>query len=103
MLNNRVLTDETNISVISFIVLYLFIFLGSTVVVIFSGIDPITYASAVAASLGNVGPGLGSVGPLFNYGHLPEFIKLFLGLIMILGRLEIFTIYVLFTRSFWKL
>ena len=65
------------------------------------GLDPLSAASAVASSLGNIGPGLGSVGPLFNYAHIPETGKLIFSLLMIIGRLEIYTIFILFTRSFW--
>jgi len=102
-LNNKPLSENTNISVISFVILYLFIFLIGTVIIVIMGLDPVTAASAVATSLGNTGPGLGSVGPMFNYAHLPDFSKLIFGLLMIIGRLEIYTIFILITRSFWKL
>jgi trk system potassium uptake protein TrkH len=102
-INNKPLSENTIISIISFVVLYLFIFLVGTVIVTATGLDPVTAASAVASSLGNIGPGLGSVGPVFNYSHLPEISKLIFSLLMIIGRLEIYTIFLLFTRSFWKL
>lgn len=102
-LNGNVLSWNTNISILSFVILYLFIFLAGTIIVIIAGTDPLTSASAVASSLGNIGPGLGSIGPLSNYAHLPEFSKVFLSLLMIIGRLEIMTVLVIFTRSFWKL
>jgi trk system potassium uptake protein TrkH len=102
-LNNKPLSDSTNISTISFVVLYLFIFLAGTVVIIIIGTDPITAASAVASSLGNVGPGLGTIGPMFNYSHMPEVSKLIFCFLMIIGRLEIYTIFLLSTRSFWKI
>jgi len=102
-MNKRVLSEKANLSVISFIILFLFIFLLSSVILVVTGIDPLTAASAAAASLGNVGPGLGTIGPMFNYFHLPEFSKFFLSLLMIVGRLEILTVFALFTRSFWKL
>lgn len=101
-LNNNVLAWNTNISIISFVIFYLFIFVISTIIITIAGTDPATSASAVASSLGNIGPGLGSIGPMYNYFHLPEFSKLLLSLLMILGRLEIFTIFILLTRSFWK-
>lgn len=102
-LGNKALSETNNISIISFVVLYLFIFLVATVVVVIIGIDPVTAASAVATSLGNTGPGLGSVGPMNNYAHMPEIGKLIFSLLMIIGRLEIYTIFLLFTRSFWRL
>jgi trk system potassium uptake protein TrkH len=102
-LNHKPLAERTNISTISFVVLYLFIFLVSTLIIVIIGTDTVTAASAVAASLGNVGPGLGSVGPVFNYSHMPAASKIILSFLMIIGRLEIYTFFILFTRSFWRL
>jgi trk system potassium uptake protein TrkH len=102
-LNNKPLSDNTNISAISFVILYLFIFLIGTVIIMIIGTDPVTAASAVGSSLGNAGPGLGSIGPMSNYSHFPDISKLIFGLLMIIGRLEIYTIFILFTKSFWKL
>ena len=90
-------------SIISFFLFFIFIFLIGTLILVLTGIDPVTSASAVAASIGNVGPGLGTVGPMSNYAHFSDFIKVVLSLIMIVGRLEIYTVFILFTRSFWKL
>jgi trk system potassium uptake protein len=101
-LNRNVLSWNTNVSIISFVLLYLFIFIIGTIILTILGTDPLTSASAAAAALGNIGPAFGSLGPMHNYSHLPELSKLILSLLMILGRLEIFTIFVLFTRSFWK-
>jgi trk system potassium uptake protein TrkH len=61
-----------------------------------------TALSSVATTLGNVGPGLGSVGPMDNFYHLPAFGKWFLSFLMLIGRLELFTVLVLFTPVFWK-
>jgi trk system potassium uptake protein TrkH len=102
-LNNKPLSEKTNISAISFIILYLLIFLIGTVIIVIIGTDPVTAASAVATSLGNAGPGLGSIGPMANYAHMPGINKLILSFLMIIGRLEIYTIFVIFTKSFWKL
>ncbi|HOF21612.1 MAG TPA: potassium transporter TrkG, partial [Bacteroidales bacterium] len=65
--------------------------------------DTVTSAGAVASTLGNVGPGLGAVGPMFNYNHLPEADKLLFSLLMIIGRLEINTLFIIFTGSFRKM
>jgi trk system potassium uptake protein TrkH len=102
-LNNKPISEETNISTISFVLLYLFIFLVSTVVIVIIGTDPVTAASAVATSLGNSGPGLGSIGPMSNYSQFPDISKLIFSFLMIIGRLEIYTIFILFTKSFWKI
>ena len=102
-LNGKVLAWNANVSILSFVIIYLFIFIVSTIIITIAGTDPVTSASAVASSLGNIGPGLGSIGPLNNYSHMPEFTKIFLSLLMIIGRLEIITVFVIFTRAFWKL
>ncbi|NSW95156.1 MAG: TrkH family potassium uptake protein [Bacteroidales bacterium] len=101
--NDKSVPDNVNISTISYIILYLVIFLTGTIVLIATGTDPVTGASAVASSLGNVGPGLGGVGPMFNYSGFSVFIKLFLSVLMIIGRLEIFSVFILFAKSFWKI
>ena len=100
--NDKPVPDNVNISTVSYIVLYLGIFLFGTILIVATGTDPVTGASAVAASLGNVGPGLGGVGPMFNYSDFSVFIKLFLSLLMIIGRLEVFTVFILFAKSFWR-
>jgi trk system potassium uptake protein TrkH len=102
-LNGKPVSDKANISVISFVILYLFIFLAGTFVITMTGLDPVTSASGVAATLGNVGPALGSLGPVCNYAHLPDFTKFIFILLMIVGRLEIIAVFALFTKSFWKL
>jgi trk system potassium uptake protein len=100
--NGKTIAEKINISILSFVVLYLFIFVAGTLIVVATGPDVVTAASAVAASLGNIGPGLGTVGPMSTYAHLPEITKLILSLLMILGRLEIISVFALFTRTFWK-
>jgi len=66
------------------------------------GLDHVTALSSVAATLGNVGPGLGLVGPVENYAFLPATGKIVLTVCMLAGRLELFTILVLFSPAFWK-
>jgi trk system potassium uptake protein TrkH len=56
----------------------------------------------VIASLGNIGPGIGMVGPVENYAAIPLAGKWVLAFLMLLGRLELFTVLILFTRAFWK-
>lgn len=101
-LNDRILDWNLNISIMSFIVIYLFIFLISSVVISLNGTDLLTSVSAVASAMGNIGPGFGSIGPAFNYSHMPEFSKIFLSFLMILGRLELYAVLLLFTPEFWK-
>jgi trk system potassium uptake protein TrkH len=87
---------------LAFFIIYLVIFATSTV--IFTLIEPSmeTAMGAVATSLGNIGPGLGSVGPAENFAHIKPVGKWFLSFLMLLGRLELFTVLVLFSPTFWK-
>lgn len=102
-INHKPLSDNANISILSFITLYIFLFLTGTILLSVLKIDLITAGSAVASSLGNIGPGLGAVGPMFHYGDLPSVVKMILGFLMIIGRLEIITVFVLFSKSFWRI
>ncbi|WP_340114517.1 TrkH family potassium uptake protein [Maribellus mangrovi] len=89
-------------NILAFFMLYMVIFFVSTI--IFTLIEPDMESSmgAVATSLGNIGPGLGSVGPAENFYHIKPIGKWFLSFLMLLGRLELFTVLVLFSPSFWK-
>ncbi|MBN2861924.1 MAG: TrkH family potassium uptake protein [Bacteroidales bacterium] len=102
-LNGKSLDERANSSIISFIILYIFLFMAGTMILIVCGSDTVTSAGSVAACLAGIGPGLGSVGPMSNYSGLPEISKMVLSLIMIIGRLEIVTVFVLFSKSFWRL
>lgn len=86
----------------AFFLLYIFLLLGTTLVVSAGGYDILTSLSASLACVGNIGPGFGRVGPAFNYAFLPDAIKLWLSFAMLAGRLEIYTIFILFTRAFWR-
>lgn len=68
----------------------------------FSEPDLFTSMSAVAATLGNVGPGFGSVGPTMNFTSQTQFAKWVYSFLMLCGRLELYTVLVLFTRAFWR-
>jgi trk system potassium uptake protein len=102
-LNGKTLPENTNTSILSFVVLYLFIFILGTIIVVITGVDPVTSAGSVATCMAGIGPGLGTVGPMSNFAHLPEASKLVLSVLMIIGRLEIITVFTIFTRTFWKL
>lgn len=103
LLNEKSVDEKTNITIISFVILYLFLVIIGTVILLITGIDLTTSASAVATCMAGIGPGLGSVGPMSNYAGLPGISKVVLSILMITGRLEIITVFTLFTRSFWKL
>jgi trk system potassium uptake protein TrkH len=101
-LNGRSLAKSFINSNLSFIVLYILVFLVGTFVLITMGLDGATASSSVATCMAGIGPGIGSVGPASNFAHLPDAAKVLLPFIMVLGRLEIYPILVLFTKSFWK-
>ncbi len=101
-LNNKAVSQEITSNVLGFIMIYLTIYVTSTIVMGLIGVDFETALGSVAASLGNIGPGLGSVGPAHNFAHLPAVGKWFLSFLMLLGRLELFTVLILITPYFWK-
>ena len=95
--------DKFVSSIISFIYMYLVIFILITALLSLTGLDFVTAVSGAATSISNVGPGLGSIiGPSGNFSSLPDISKWILTFGMILGRLEIFAILVLFLPSFWR-
>ena len=87
---------------IGFLLFYLAIFLVVSVILAGFGMDIFSALAASASALGNIGPAFGSVGPYDNYAHLHAGAKWVLSFTMLLGRLEIFTVMVLFSRTFWK-
>ena len=88
--------------VLAFGGMYTATFVGGTLVMAAMGLDFTTSYSSVVATLSNIGPGLGSVGPTANFAHIPLLGKWFLSLLMILGRLEILTVLAIFTPMFWS-
>jgi len=67
-----------------------------------SGQDLLTSFTAALATLGNIGPGFGAVGPADNFASLPDYVKWFLSFAMLVGRLELYTVLVLFLPAFWR-
>ena len=102
-LNGQIVPGRIITHIFNFLLLYLIIFVLGSVVLSILGLDFITAIGAMATSLGNVGPGIGGVGPVDNFAWLSPEIKVFLSFVMIVGRLEIFTVLVLFTPYFWRL
>jgi trk system potassium uptake protein TrkH len=100
--NGRTVEQDILFTIGGFLILYLITFSTASIILTATGLDVVTAMSAVAASMANVGPGLGSVGPMANFAHLSDFAKWILGACMLLGRLEIFTIFALFSPTFWK-
>jgi trk system potassium uptake protein TrkH len=88
--------------VIGFVVLYMLLCLAGSVVMGLMGMEPLTAISASIATVGNVGPGFGNIGPTDNYGWMTNPELSVLSFLMLVGRLEIFTVLVLFHRETWK-
>ncbi|MDC0058044.1 potassium transporter TrkH [Pelagibacteraceae bacterium] len=101
--NRKTVTENTYTSIISFFFIYVLLFILSAVILSFLGTDFLTALSASASAISNVGPGIGEVvGPNGNYSSINNIGKWVLAMTMLIGRLEIFTILVLFSRNFWK-
>lgn len=100
--NGKAIPHEITRNILAFVIIYLTIFGFSSVVLTLLGMDAITAMGSVASSLGNIGPGLNDTGPAYSFSHIPAFAKWILGALMIIGRLEIFTVLIIFTRYFWR-
>jgi trk system potassium uptake protein TrkH len=101
--NRRQITESVMQSVLAFVSLYLFTFALSSVGLALCGLDIVTALSGAATALGNVGPGLGDIiGPAGTFAPLPDAAKWILSLTMLLGRLELVTVVVVLSRSFWR-
>lgn len=100
--NERTVTRGIVFNIMAFFILYLIIFATGALVFSLMGIDFITSVGAAASSLGNVGPAFGDLSPVNNYASLPAFGKWWSALLMLFGRLELFTILIIFTPYFWR-
>lgn len=101
-MNGKSVPSDTIASITSFSVLYFFIFAIGTIIISIENIGLESAASAVATTLGNVGPGFGFVGPTQNFSGFSDFSTLFMSFLMLLGRLELFTILALIAPKAWK-
>jgi trk system potassium uptake protein TrkH len=105
-LDNNLIAPKIMMHVLMFLLVYLLVFfIGMTIMVgILNDFDEplVTAAGIVATSLGNVGPAIGSIGPLDTFASLPNSGKMVSAIIMLIGRLELFSILVLFTPYFWR-
>jgi len=99
---DKTVSEDIVSSIVAFIALYMLLFIAGVLVMTFLGLNIDTSIGAVAATLGNVGPGIGDVGPVENFAHMPKTAKWFLSFLMLAGRLEVYTVLVLFTPRFWK-
>jgi len=100
--NNKTVAESIVYNIIGFFVLYMLLFIIGALVLAFMGLDFESAIGGAATSLGNVGPGLGSLNPLSNFNDLPALGKWWCGFLMLLGRLELFTVLILFSPYFWR-
>lgn len=89
-------------NIISFFIIYMLIFVLSSTILTLMGLDFVSALGAAGSSLGNIGPALGSVSPVDNYAHLSNSAKWFCSFLMLIGRLELFTVLILFSPFFWR-
>ena len=101
--NGKSVTENTYNSIMGFFFMYIIIFILASISLSFFNLDFITAFSASASAISNVGPGIGDiVGPSSSYASIEAGAKWILAFTMLIGRLEIFTILVLFSFNFWK-
>lgn len=99
---NRSLSDEVVVNVLEYFFLHMLLFGVASLLIVHLGSDYLTAFSGVAATLGNIGPGLGSVGPAGNFAAVSDLSKWIFSFLMLLGRLEIYTVLVLISPAFWR-
>lgn len=100
--NGKSVSQDIIFNVMAFFLIYMIIFAAGTLILSIVGIDFETSVGATIATLGNIGPGIGGVGPVENYAFFSDFAKWFLSFLMLLGRLELFTILIILSPAFWK-
>ena len=101
-LNKEAVAPSIIYNLLAFVFFYLAIFVIGSILLTWLGVDFLEAISAAATSIGNVGPGISSIGPSGSFYHLPDASKWVLSFLMLMGRLELFTIAILFTPYFWK-
>ena len=99
--DGKPVSEDTLLNISSFFMLYMLIFIFGSIAISFEGISFLSASSAVAATLGNIGPGFDFVGPTHTYSDFSTPSKLLLSFFMLLGRLELFTVITLLTPKFW--
>lgn len=101
-LNKQVVPPTVQATVLAFCFIYAVISIISVLIMMSLGIDFLESVGCVISSIGNMGPGLGETGPAFSWNALPDPAKWLLSFLMLLGRLELFTVLLLFTPEFWR-
>jgi trk system potassium uptake protein TrkH len=102
VIGGRTIADSTIQGVMAFMMIYGVTIFALTLLLLMTGLDPVTAFTAVVACVNNIGPGLGQVGPAGNYQGLNDFQTWVCTFAMLLGRLEMLALLVLLTPSFWR-
>jgi trk system potassium uptake protein len=100
--NKQVVSEDIISKVLVFVILYLGIFIISSLILSITGVDFVTAIGSVASTIGGVGPGLNKTGPIGNYSEVPAMSKWVLSCCMLLGRLELFSVLILFAPALWR-
>ena len=100
--NGKKVSEEIIHLVLAFFMFYMLTFFFGTFIMTWVGLDFSSAVGSTIATLGNIGPGIGDVGPVENYSEIPAIGKWFLSLLMLLGRLELFTVLIIFSPAFWR-
>jgi trk system potassium uptake protein TrkH len=100
--NNKTVSEQIVYNIVAFFVLYMLLFILGSVGLGLMGMDFVTAIGGAASSLGNVGPAFGILNPVSNFDNLPILGKWWCGFLMLAGRLELFTVLILFTPYFWR-
>lgn len=100
--NSKAVSKEIVFNVLAFFILFMLLFIIGALGLGILGLDFETAIGGAVSSLGNVGPAFGSLNPLANFGHLPALAKWWCAFLMLLGRLELFTVLIVFTPFFWR-
>ncbi len=101
-IGHRTIPREIVSNIAGFFLIYMVIYVIGVILMAMLGLDILTALGSVAATIGNIGPGLGSVGPTDNYAHIPATGKWILSFMMLVGRLEIYPVIILLTTTFWR-
>lgn len=102
IIDRKIIPQNILTNFLAFFLLYIMLFFAGAGIMSLFGLDFTSSIGASIATLGNIGPAIGNVGPVDNYAHIPAAGKWILSFFMLLGRLELFTVLILFSQSFWK-
>lgn len=101
-INGKAVAHDVTRNIMAFVIIYITIFGVASVILTLFGMDAVSAMGSVATSLGNVGPGLNATGPSHSFSQIPDISKWILSATMVIGRLELFTVLIIFTRYFWR-